>query len=93
MFSIIKIWYTNNNDRKGGDRMKETAGEANMTVITIVLIGIVLAIGTPLITNILQSTEKSGCCQANGGVWKGGKCYATCNQQGSCSGTVNTTCQ
>lgn len=72
--------------------MKESAGEANVTVITIVLIGIIAAIATPLITNLMKSTEKSSCCQANGGVWRNGKCYATCTGERSCSGSASTTC-
>mgnify|MGYP000275038495 CR=1 FL=1 len=84
---------------KGGDRMKESAGEANMTVITIVLIGIVAAAGAVLIPQILKSSEKSGCCQSNGGVWQGGTCYAptSCSYSNGkyvCSGkgTVSTSC-
>ena len=80
--------------------MKESAGEANMTVITIVLIGIVAAAGAVLIPQILKSSEKSGCCQSNGGVWQGGTCYdpAGCsyNDKGKyvCSGkTVSTSCK
>ncbi len=76
--------------------MKESAGEANITVITIVLIGIIAAIATPLITNLMKNTERSSCCQANGGIWRNGKCYATCSGNGNstaCSGSVSTTCQ
>lgn len=73
--------------------MKEAAGEANMTVITIVLIGVVVAIATPLITSLMQNSSRSSCCQANGGVWQGGKCYARCNANGQgCTGSVSTTC-
>lgn len=54
--------------------MKEAAGEANMTVITIVLIALVLAVGTPLVKNLLNSTSKSSCCNATGGTWSAGKC-------------------
>lgn len=79
--------------------MKESAGEANMTVITIVLIGIVAAAGAVLIPQILKSSEKSGCCQSNGGVWQGGKCYtpSSCSYSNGkyvCSGdaTVSTSC-
>lgn len=72
--------------------MKESAGEANVTVITIVLIGIIAAIATPLITNLMKSTEKSSCCQANGGVWRKGKCYATCDGENNCSGQGNSVC-
>ena len=66
--------------------MKEAAGEANMTVITIVLIGIVLAVGTIIVRNMMGSTKKSSCCQANGGTWANGKCTAA---DGT---TVSTVC-
>ena len=54
--------------------MKEAAGEANMTVITIVLIAIVLAVGTLIVNNLMKNTGKSSACQSAGGYWKGGKC-------------------
>ena len=54
--------------------MKEAAGEANMTVITIILIGVIAAIAVPLITSVMTSTSKSSCCQASGYVWDNGKC-------------------
>ena len=38
--------------------MKEAAGEANMTVITIVLIAIVLGVGTVLVNQLLGNTAK-----------------------------------
>lgn len=56
--------------------MKEAAGEANMTVITIVLIAIVLGVGTLIVNNLMTSNEKSSCCAANGGTWSGGFCCA-----------------
>ena len=37
--------------------MKEAAGEANMTVITIILIGIVLSLGYGIIHSIMDSVE------------------------------------
>ena len=37
--------------------MKEAAGEANMTVITIVLIAIVLGVGTIIVTNLMNNTS------------------------------------
>ena len=55
--------------------MKEAAGEANMTVITIVLIAIVLAVGTVLVNRVLNNTTESSDCAAQGNVWYGGKCY------------------
>ena len=54
--------------------MKEAAGEANMTVITIVLIAIVLGVGTVIVNNMMDSSKKSTACGACGGEWKSGKC-------------------
>lgn len=54
--------------------MKEAAGEANMTVITIVLIAIVAAVATPLISNIMKSTKEKTCCNNAGGKWSGNTC-------------------
>lgn len=70
--------------------MKEAAGEANMTVITIVLIAIVLGVGTIIVNNLMSSNEKSSCCAANGGVWYSGACYSP----SACSKDTNnkTTC-
>lgn len=59
--------------------MKEAAGEANMTVVTIVLIAIVLAVGTFVVTNLMNSTGESSACQAAGGYWKNGKCCTDTN--------------
>ncbi len=55
--------------------MKEAAGEANMTVITIVLIGIVLAAGAILIPNMLSGSNSQADCAAKGNVWYNSKCY------------------
>ena len=63
--------------------MKEAAGEANMTVITIVLIAIVLAVGTIIVTNVMNNTAKSGACQSAGMYWRNGKCCS--NEDGDCS--------
>ena len=54
--------------------MKEASGEATMTVTTIILIGIVLAVGTPIIQNMMKNAERSTNCANAGGQWKGGKC-------------------
>lgn len=56
--------------------MKEAAGEANMTVITIILIGIIAAIAIPLVQNAMSSSAKQGCCTNLGYQWSGGKCYS-----------------
>ena len=69
--------------------MKEAAGEANMTVITIVLIAIVLAVGTIIVTNLMNSTGKSSACSSAGGTWQNSKCY----QSGACNyNNGKTTC-
>lgn len=67
--------------------MKEAAGEANMTVITIVLIAVVLAVGTIIVNNVMKNTGQSSACQTSGGVWKSGKCCTTeaCNATLTCS--------
>ena len=75
--------------------MKEAAGEANMTVITIVLIAIVLGVGTVIVNNVLDNTKKSSACSSAGAIWQGGKCYspANCDTSGTttvCSGTALT---
>lgn len=59
---------------KGGDKMKEAAGEANMTVITIVLIGVVAAVGAVLIPRLMNNSDNKSCCQELGGVVSGQMC-------------------
>ena len=54
--------------------MKEAAGEANMTVITIVLIAIVLGVGTVIVNRMMNSSKNSSACVACGGYWTSGKC-------------------
>ncbi len=54
--------------------MKEAAGEANLTVVAIVLIGIVVTIATPLITNMMKSTAGRACCTDGGGYIEGRTC-------------------
>ena len=54
--------------------MKEAAGEANMTVITIVLIGLVAAAGAVLIPRLIDSVKGRSCCTEYGGTWQDGKC-------------------
>lgn len=54
--------------------MKEAAGEANVTVITIVLIGLVAAAGAILIPRIMNNMNARSCCQENGGTVKGNRC-------------------
>lgn len=70
--------------------MKEAASEANLTVIAIVLIGVVAAIATPLISNLLKGTAEKACCSNAGGVWKQGGCKDPGN--GSYDSTTYSTC-
>ena len=72
--------------------MKEASGEANMTVITIVLIGIVAAVATPLINNLMANASRGTCCQSNGGVWEGNKCYQVSSTGGKTENSSWTTC-
>ena len=54
--------------------MKEATGEANMTVVTIILIAAIVAISTPLVTNMMNSTKEKAECMNNGGIWADGRC-------------------
>ena len=54
--------------------MKEAAGEANMTVITIVLIAIVLVVGTIIVNSLMSRTGNNSCCTAMGGKVVGKNC-------------------
>lgn len=48
--------------------MKEAAGEANMTVVTIILIAIVLTVGTLIVNGLMSGTAKKS-CESGGGTW------------------------
>lgn len=54
--------------------MKEAAGEANMTVITIILIGVIAAIAIPLVNSLMTTTQKKAECHEAGGYWENNKC-------------------
>ena len=54
--------------------MKEAAGEANMTVITLVLIGVVSAVGLVLVPRLLSGMQKKACCTDAGGKWSDNTC-------------------
>lgn len=54
--------------------MKEAAGEANMTVITIVLIAIVLLVGTLVVNRLMTSMRQKSCCADAGGSWTNNAC-------------------
>ena len=59
--------------------MKEAAGEANLTVVAIILIAVVVAVATPLINRLMSSSAAKSCCTDSGGVWNGGHCEAPAN--------------
>ena len=56
--------------------MKEASGEANLTVITIILIGVIVAVATPIINSMMTNTAKRTCCQNYGAVWENNKCMS-----------------
>lgn len=55
--------------------MKEAAGEANMTVITIILIGVIAAIAIPMVNSAMKNAEMKAACNAAGGYMNGATCY------------------
>ena len=65
--------------------MKEAAGEANMTVITIILIGVIVAIATPIVNSMMSNTAKRSCCQNDGGTWEYGACSNGTTYTKSCA--------
>lgn len=54
--------------------MKEAAGEANLTVVAIILIGVVVAVVTPLVNSLMKSTANRACCTDAGGYVEGNRC-------------------
>lgn len=59
--------------------MKEAAGEANMTVVTIILIGVIVAIATPIVTGMMSNTKARTECMNKGQCWN-----SETNQCGDC---------
>lgn len=72
--------------------MKEAAGEANMTVITIVLIAIVLAVGTLIVNRMMNTTERKACCQSLGGSATGNSCLIGTSGTTMTDDWVDTNC-
>ena len=54
--------------------MKEATGEANMTVVTIILIAIIVAVATPLINSMMSNTKQKAECMNKGYIWDGKSC-------------------
>lgn len=63
--------------------MKEAAGEANITVITVVLIGVIAAVGMVLIPRLTTSMKAKSCCTDGGGYVSGNTCCYD-NEHGKC---------
>ena len=61
--------------------MKEAAGEANLTVVAIILIAVVVAVATPLINSLMKSSKWKSCCTDMGGVVEGSNCVPYENGQ------------
>lgn len=54
--------------------MKEASGEANLTVVTIILIGVIVAVVTPIINSMMNNTKARTECMNNGGYYENGEC-------------------
>ena len=54
--------------------MKEATGEANLTVVAILLIAVVVSIATPLVMSLMKRQIWRACCTDAGGVVKGQTC-------------------
>lgn len=56
--------------------MKEAVGQANLTVIAIVLIGVVMGIGMILVPRLTSKITPKACCENARGKWENDKCVA-----------------
>ena len=54
--------------------MKEATGEANMTVVTIILIAAIVAIATPIVNKMMRQTENKANCMNAGGYCEKDDC-------------------
>ena len=60
--------------------MKEASGEANLTVVAIILIGVIAAVVTPLINSLMRNTNaRTNCLNAGGIIKEDGTCSVTCD--------------
>ena len=55
--------------------MKEAAGEANLTVVAIILIAAVVCIATPLVGTLMRKSAQRACCTDAGGYVKDSACH------------------
>lgn len=65
--------------------MKEAAGEANMTVVAIILIALIAAVATPIVRNAMNTTNDRATCMNSGGCWIDGCTGGDCCDE-TCSG-------
>lgn len=70
--------------------MKEAAGEANMTVITIILIGVIAAIAIPLVNSAMDNAALKAACNAAGGYMEGTTCRKNSTDTFTCSENTTT---
>ncbi len=68
--------------------MKEASGEANLTVVTIILIGVIVAVVTPIVSGLMNTTKERACCLNQGGHWEGGKCSISIDES-QCEGDAD----
>ena len=54
--------------------MKQAAGEANLTVVAIILVAVIVAVATPLISALMKRQVWRTCCTDQGGIVKNTKC-------------------
>lgn len=70
--------------------MKEAAGEANLTVVAIILIAVVVSVATPIVLSLMKTTTYRTCCTDNGLVWRNGYCTTepslSCDYYGETAG-------
>lgn len=54
--------------------MRQATGNANITVITITIIGILATIGCILIPKLTKKVPEKACCINAGGIWQDNTC-------------------
>lgn len=54
--------------------MKSATGEANLTVITIILIAVMVPIIMFVVRRLMVTSAKKSCCNGAGGIWENSTC-------------------
>ena len=81
--------------------MRQASGEANITIIVIMLIGILIVAGALLIPRILNKTNFQACCEYDDGIYYNNQCYKSnsctrdefSNKIISCTTVLNPKCK